>query len=334
MNLLIDQREDSGEKRQEWTPPIMDAPPPPVSEEPATAKPPATEAPLDYYQFDDSEGRKRSILGPLIVILGLLGAIVAAAYYGFFYKSEDLRGYAPATVQTETQPEPTRPVVESTPTEPTPAMAVPAETGVPPQSQAQAPPALPDYDAGQGPLQAAMQLITAVSAARPQEVRLTTLIMDESSFSAEVSSESRADIENYFAALQTKVPGQLSFSPSSGYYTGVRALINGTFADINKTLQAATGEADLKSLKKELRQLAVENSFKSPEITFGKAVVRENRNSTPIFIKVVGSERDFEAYGRAIAQRYPYLTLHKIILMLKPAEKVTGVFRLEFVSAL
>lgn len=333
MNLLIDQREDSGEKRQEWTPPVMDAPPSPVSEEPATVKPPATEAPLDYYQFDDSEGRKRSILGPLIVILGLLGAIVAAAYYGFFYKSEELRGYSPAIVQTETQPEPTKPIAETITTEPAPAATTPVETETPPQSQSAATPALPDYGSGQGPLQTAVQLIATVIAARPQEVQLTTLIMDESSFSAEVSSASRADIENYFAALQTKVPGPLSFSPSSGYYTGVRALINGTFSDINKTIPAPTGEVDLKNLKKELRQLAVDNRFKSPEITFGKAVVRGTRHSTPIFIKVIGSEGDFEAYGRAIAQRYPYLTLHKIILMLKPTEKVTGVFRLEFVSA-
>ncbi len=329
MNLLFDQREDSGEKSQEWTQPPLVEPQPPLASE-APAPPPVTHPPLDYYQFEDGENRKRSVWGPLLVILGLLLAIVAAAYYGFFYKSQELSVYTPAT-QTAGEVAETSGAIESpaatTPvaiTESTPAGAM---TSIPAR---QSPPL--EY-AGSNALATAMQLIANIMTALPADVRLSTLIMDESSFSAEVAADGRSAIENYFATLQARMPGQLSFSPSSGYYSGVRALINGTFADINPPTGTTTTAADLTRMKGELRQMAGDNSFAKPEISYGKAMLRGEVRYVPLFIKVTGTRENFAAYGRAIARRYPELRLSKVIMMLKAEEKVTGVYRLELAGA-
>ncbi len=344
MNLLIDQREQSDEPETGWPPQSVEMPASPLTEEPMA--PPAAETPLDYYNFDETEGRKRGILGPVLIILFLLAAIVAAAYYGFFYKPQELEGTSSTTLKTMQQSLP--PVQQEPPTASEPVSGDEMATSEPaPERTAALPPPAPETAApaagerapmtpspsaalsGDSPLAKATALLDGILSARPAAVKVTTLILDQNSFSAEVSADGRPAIENFAAALKTSIPGGLSSAPSSGYYSGVRALVSGTFPGINPEAQALLDEKGLAQVKQTLRNAAPDAGLKVIEISQSKEVVRGTEAWVPIFTKVSGSEEQFEKYCMSLAAQLPQLRLEKIILLSSTPEKAVGVIRLE-----
>ena len=347
MNLLIDQREETNVQEPGWTPETAEQPVSPLMEEPALPR--NAETPLDYYNFDEPEGQKRSILGPVLIILLLLAAIGAAAYYGFFYKPEELGEFQKSAQQAAPQtaePAPvltepavtesastTGPAVESaTAAEPV-AESAPAgqapDTGVPASSRPEPARLQPAATGNGSPLARAAGLLGGILAARPDDLHVSTLILDQNSFSAEVSAQGRAVIENYANALKSSVPGGLTSSPASGYYSGARALVTGTFPSISPPAQPAVDAAGLTQIKEELRATASEAGLKVIEVSQAKPIQRSGESWTTIFAKVSGSESQFEAYCLSLAGRLPQMRLDKIILQTDKAQKTVGVLRLE-----
>jgi hypothetical protein len=66
------------------------------------------------------------------------------------------------------------------------------------------------------------------SEALPKDMRLTTLIMDETSFSAEISAADRQALDAFYQRLQDRFPGKVTFSPTSGT-SGTRTLLSGLY---------------------------------------------------------------------------------------------------------
>ncbi len=340
MNLLIDQREEANVQEPEWRPETAEQPVSPLMEEPALSR--NAETPLDYYNFDEPEGQKRSILGPVLIILLLLAAIGAAAYYGFFYKPEELGEFqksaqqaapqtaTPAAALTEPAAESTASggsAVEETPLTETPAAESPAAVPTDPVQPAPAR-TLPEETDGT-PLARAAGLLGGILAARPAELHVSTLILDQNSFSAEVSAQGRAVIENYASALKSSIPGGLSSSPASGYYSGARALVTGTFPPISSSTQPVVEAAELTRIKDDLQAAAREAGLKVVEVSQAKPIQRNGESWTTVFSKVSGSESQFQVYCQNLAGRLPQMRLDKIILQTDKAQKTVGVLRLE-----
>jgi hypothetical protein len=337
MNLLIDQRDQSNVPEPDWTPQPAEEPASPLLEEPAIPR--GAETPLDYYNFEESEGRRRGILGPILIILFLLAAIGAAAYYGFFYKPQELGEFPKSTpksttVTTETAPavvEPatTTPEVTSGPGSSNPASAEkPAATLPAPAHTEPAEPPVTSVSGDGSPMTRAAAMLSGILAARPAELQVSTLILDRQSFSAEVSADNRDIIENFASRLKNSVPGGLSSSPASGYYSGTRALVTGTFPALNPAQQPALDESQIQQIKQNLRTSAQDGGLKVIEVSQAKEITREGEVWTPVFVKVSGSESQFEQYCQRIAGDLPEMRLDKIILQ-TGAAKAVGVIRLE-----
>lgn len=329
MNLLIDQREPSDLQEPDWTPQPEEPPIAPILEEPTMTK--SAETPLDYYNFEEPEGHKRGILGPILIILLLLAAIGAAAYYGFFYKPQEmgeLHKVTQTTLPPATEPEPavtTPAAIESAPT----AESQPATTSEPtpatPSSTVQTPPA---ESATGSPLARAAALLGGILSARPADLQVSTLILDPNSFSAEVSAGDRSVIESYAAALKNSVPGGLTSSPSSGYYSGARALVSGSFPELNAAPTPVIDGQALVQIRQALRSVAGEAGLKVIEISQAREMVREGSAWTPLFVKVTGREEQFESYCTRLAAGLPLMRLEKIILQAR-GQEIAGVIRFE-----
>ena len=332
MNLLIDQKEQAGVQESDWTPPTTEQPVSPMVEDPFLTK--NLETPLDYYNFDESEGRKRGILGPVLIIIFLLAAIGAAAYYGFFYKPKELKEFS-GTVQQSTTPA----------AETAPVAAEPAPKDAAVTSTAGGQSATPDAEAvatapapvlieasmpeGASPLARGAAIMGGILAAKPAGLQVTTLILDQNSFSVEVSAEGRNAIESFVAALKSSVPGGLTASPSSGYYSGTRALVRGSFPALNPATATSVDAQGMLQVKQDLNTLAQAAGLKVIEISQLKPIVHEGQRRSLLFVKVSGSEGQFAQYCLNLASRLPQMRLDKIILQTDKAPTAVGVLRLE-----
>ncbi|HOT95887.1 MAG TPA: hypothetical protein PLG50_01340 [bacterium] len=336
MNLLIDQREPSDLQEPDWTPQPEEPPAAPILEEPTMTRSPET--PLDYYNFEEPEGHKRGILGPILIILLLLAAIGAAAYYGFFYRPQELGDFHKAAQTTSPATNETAPAVSTpVPVESAPAVVTPAgnaavqespSTSVPttkPRETAVTPPA--ESTSG-SPLASAAALLGGILAARPADLQVSTLILDPNSFSAEVSAGSRSVIENYTTALKNNVRGGLNASPSSGYYSGARALVTGSFPELNTATTPVIDSQGLVQIRQGLRTAANAEGLKVIEISQAREMVRDGAAWTPIFVKVTGREEQFESYCTRLAAELPLMRLEKIILQAR-GQEVAAVIRFE-----
>lgn len=338
MNLLIDQREQSLDQEPAWEPSGAEAPVSPLQEE--ASIPPMGETPLDYYHFDEPDGHKRSLWGPLLLIVVLLAAIIAAAYYGFFYNSQELSTAVKPTTQLESPRETPaatdRDAAEaagqpaSAPVTESPAVVGDKERPADlPEVAPRASSALTAAASAAAPLLRASELLTAILAARPAGLQLNILIMDQGSFSAEVSAAERAAVESFAAALRSALPGGSSPIPPSGYYSGTRALVTGVYPGLNPASMAMVDGSALSAAKATLRSAAEASGLSLHEITQSRVINRGSGTWTPLFVKVSGREQQFSNYCQALAAQLPAMRLDKIIIERDGADAATGVLRLE-----
>lgn len=317
MNLLFDQREE-GKKEPSFEEPrrLRDEDIQPFDEEPQDS--PILERSPDFYDYDQKFKRKRSIIGPVFLIIILLGAIVAAAYFGFFYKPKDkLRPIASST-ELDIQPEQVTP--STGPEQNQIPQEQPAEV-IPPTTETTS-----AYTEASSP-----QYFSTILSTITDDVRLNTLVLDETTFSMEVSANARSAIESFFAGLKAKIPVQLNFSPPSGYYKGARALISGSFSDTWRENKLSSPEITPDLVKRDIRSMATDVGVRVIEISTGKTIVRTDTKSTEIFVKVSGRVPQFETFFKQVLAKDWDLRLAKSILMYSPANTPIFVMRLEIV---
>lgn len=327
MNLLIDQ--DDQQKQQ---------PPDEPQETPETEMPQYEEGepplladtPRDVYRYDRSYVKKRSVVGPIVVIAVLLLIITVAAYFSFFYKPSEFAGYTPSekskfALQDSFAAQPPDEQVSQPAdlSERVPVTAKPERTVAPAIARQ-----------GANPLSAAAKIISEILTPRPQDVTVGTVIIDDNSFSSEISSTSRSSIETYFAGLKAKLNGELSFSPSTGNYTGLRALITGSFASLHKEWQPGRQSIDIPQLQQTLQRKARESGLRVVELSSEKARTISGAEHTPIFVKLSGNEDQFNEFCAKTAEEFQNIAVSKIIIMFSARRAPTFVLRLEALKPL
>ncbi len=325
MNLLIDQ-DDQQQPQQNELPLQTPEAEFPQTEEQGPYIPPDT--PEEIFRYEPTYVRKRSILGPIFVITVLLIIIAVAAYFSFFYKSAEFEGYLPAEYKEKTVPEPTTSKAATAPTEPI------SEVSSQPQEIAPTTSLEPSKSTSkpQNAITEAAKILSDILM-QPTEINIGTVIIDESSFSAEISSQSRSAIEGYFAGLKAKLRSDLSFYPSTGNYSGVRALITGSFPAINKYATPSQSPVDVPRLKQMLNEKAQESGLKVVELTSEKARMIGGIWQTPIFFKVNGKTKQFQSFCDRIAENIGQMAVEKIIVMFPTKQSATFVLRLQVLQA-
>ncbi|NLP11381.1 hypothetical protein GX408_13385 [bacterium] len=337
MNLLIDQRQMT-EAEAAPEPQPFEYEPAPALEEPIFEQSPRG-ASLDYLEYERPP-KSKSYVFPILMILLLLAAIAAATYFGFFYKPGDL-DFIKRLGKRSTHP------VSMAPPREKPAPAVPATSDTaltvdtptssisPPvaESHVAAPPAVaPTVTAPMrtdGDVMATvMTVFSKILAATPPAVKLGTLVMDESSFSLEVTNPDRTTLEKLYADLRQQIPCEFTVSPTASQAGGMRTLMTATYAAPPSSGWSQTG-LNAETVSAEIRKLARTTGLSVVEITPQKTIIKNNSRRTPIFIKVRGDQSEFEAFGRQLAAKGWNLQVAKLILLDSREAAATFVLRLE-----
>lgn len=287
------------------------------------------EHPVDYFDYTRTGKSRRNYVFPIALIIILLTAIAAATYFGFFYKPGDLsfltnRGKKqPVAIS---KPVVTTPVVTDT-TKPVRATPRDPSAAVVPMPAQQTPPPAVSSDK---PIARMAQTFAQLSAMIPSTVNVTTMVLDESSFSIEVSAESKAAIENLFTAVHNQWASDLSFSPSAGS-AAVRGLITGLLTSPGS--DRAGSSVNPQTVVQELERAAKAAELKVIEITEIKNMNQNSARRTPIFIKVRGTRAAFQMLCASAANQDWNLRVGKFILLNSQGESATFVLRLELMPS-
>jgi hypothetical protein len=335
MNLLIDQDDQQNpqpiEEPQE-TPEVS----PQIYSEPASTLPPDT--PEDYYRIDREYTKKRNVVGPVVIIMFLVLVIAAAAYFSFFYKSSEFPGYTPMsekkTVVDSTAtviPSVAAPADEKPATSPPPAVDNTEAKVTQPKTTTIPENARPASSEG-GPISRAAQMVSEIVDAAPEAVKVGTVVVDDNSFSAELSGSSRSVIETFYASMKSKFGGDLSFSPVGGGAGGARALYTGNFhSGADEGIPAPSG-VDAAAAEKIIRQAISEKGLKVVELSRSKPRTAVDVKKTPFFIKVSGSSQAFNSFCSVIEQSSTPFAFSKIIALFTSRQQATYVLRLELLQ--
>lgn len=326
MNLLIDQ---SDQQQQQHSAEPQETPESKIQtfEDEGMAALQA-DTPKDYYRYDRAYKKKRNVLGPVLIIVVLLAIIMTAAYFSFFYKSNEFTSYTPSTKNKPWQKDSIAtktiipPTVSKTDSGKIKSLSNTIEKTIPPANKI----------AVNKPVAMTTTILSIITSSFPEDMNIGTVIIDENSFSIEVSSSSRSAIESYFAGLKKQVNGDLSFSPSSGNYSGVRALITGTFQSSKQEWRSDTKASNIDDLLKNIRQKAVDSGLKVVEITSEKSKTLSGLKRTPLFIKVTGDGNSFSTFSSSIVNITQNIGVSKLIVMFSSRQNVTYVLRLDYVQ--
>lgn len=327
MNLLIDQDDQQNAQQYDELPQTPDAELLQPEEEGPIIPP---DTPEEVFRYEPAYTKKRSVLGPIVVIAVLLIIIAVAAYFSFFYKATDFMGYTPAEQREKVTPDS---VISQAP--------VAAATTLPKVDTSEkiatqpteAPEPTRTLARMENAIIEASRILSEIIMQHASDVNIGTVIIDESSFSVEISSPSRSAIEAYFAGLKAKLNSELSFYPSSGNYSGVRALITGTFPAINKYASPSKGSVDIGRTKQILGEKARESGLKVIELSSEKARMINGIWQTPLFIKIVGKMDQFQAFCERVGDEVENVAVSKIIVIFSTKQTATFVLRLEALKA-
>jgi len=326
MNLLVDQREIESATQAPTDQPL-DFESVPLQEEPPSK--PYTESPVsDYYDYERPE-KGKSYFFPIFLIILLIAAIAAATYFGFFYKPGDLSFVSRLWKKTE---QPVRMAPEKAET--TEQATSVTETAKVETAPATVPsPAKVMSASGQNSLLRLLDAFSNIMQALPAGIKLGTLFMDEGSFSLEISSAQRSDLERAMAEIKQRIPCEISLSPATAGKDGGRALLVGTFPATTETVPVMT-QMNTPQLIEEVRRLAKAADLSIIDITPQKSVIKNDHRRTPIFIKVRGNQAGFVAFCRQLGEKNWGLQVAKLIMQAARTEGATFVLRLEMVQPL
>jgi hypothetical protein len=329
MNLLIDQREETTATpppTEEYTYSAA-----PLPEEPVVSEAPI-EHPVDYFDYARTGKTQRNYIFPIALIIILLVAIAAATYFGFFYKPGDLnfltkiwKKNKPAVVQ--------QPVVVTSPLvadTTKPVITPPKDTTSTVAAEPVKPTTPPPVVSGDKPIAKMAQTFFQLSGMIPSQVNVTTMVLDESSFSMEVTSDNKAAIENLFATVHKEWASDLTFSPASAT-AAVRGLITGSLSGAGADRTGLT--VNPQTVVQELERTARAAELKVIEITEIKNMNQAGARRVPIFIKVRGSRSGFQTFCANVANQDWNLHVGKFILLNSQGESATYVLRLELMQS-
>jgi len=327
MNLLIDQEDQQNPQPMEE---LQETPegPPQIYAEPAPTLPPDT--PEDYYRIDREYTKKRSVVGPVVIIVFLVLVIAAAAYFSFFYKSSEFPGYTPMSAKKPNAVDSTAAMIPKAEEKTVTSEPAAQVMGSQPKT-AVIPEAVRPTVVEGGPISRAAQLAGQIVEAAPEAVTVATVVVDDNSFSAELSAGSRPVIETFYAGLRSKIGGDLSFS-SVGGGGGARALFSGNFHSGSGEAASAAAGVDATAAEKMIRQAISEKGLKLVELSRSKPRSLAGTTKTPFFIKVSGSLEAFKTFCSAVEGSATPFVFSKIIALFSSRQQATFVLRLELLQ--
>ncbi len=332
MNLLTDQRERQ-EKNSFLDESIIPSPALHLVDDEKIDLPKADMSlPLpDSGGFERGSPKAKRFVVSFLLIFAFLGIIGGAVYYGYFYKR-------PPKVT----------VVPDTPFEGTKADTVAAQQT--PAVQAESPKATEDADStspvaaaetlpetrpatGSSLLMACAQNLSAILESKPADVKMATLILDETSFSAEVVSNTRASAEEFQTRLKNRLGGIISFAPASGAPGGVRTLISGNISVVGQEAAVGTGSRmGAGELRAKLSELSGQAGTKLVELSVGDRISVGGVAKVPVFVKVIGAPAQCQEYLDRIAKTGLQFRVAKIIVIAGDSQLASMVLRLELLQ--
>ena len=309
MNLLKDVRDES------WVP---------VAEKPLVAPPHVDEVEedetRDLFDREPEEatvtedvakdwnyGRpKRSFAKPFITTFIALVVIVVAGYFGYKYFFAEQGQVVQDTTEQEGIAGPGQPQLaepESIQTEQPSATAEGQPAGT-----SQAPSGILSTSANMG------HIVKALS----PNIRLLTLILDETSLSIEVAASSSQQVEAFYQSLKSQVSGELSITSSSTIGPEVRALISGATSTAIAELRVSENPPASGEFSAAVRKMAADTGARLADFTVGNPFSSGRYRKTPVFIKLGGSAQVCSAFFNAFSARFVDLQVSKVILITQP----------------
>ena len=322
MNLIDDyknQNVTSDEEQQNFS---FEKEPDDFSPPPSFAS--SSDSDLPHY----STKRKSSPLS-IILLLFIIIAIPVVVYFGFFHKesktyftTELLKQDSTETVETTT-PETQKPAENNVITDTNNKPANTVESNQPTTSS--------EITATDNSLLLAAQQIELLLTNLPPDVRLLTMIMDENSFSVEVTAKTRPFLESYYASIENKFTGSTAFAPSPGTGYGAKALITGVIDVPPPAITMSTQSAQ--QVMGQIRQLAQQSTLTIIDTKLGSATASKGKSKWPLFIKVRASSQECQQFIYTLAQQNPNLKISKIIIMFTGEDTANLVLRLELFTS-
>jgi hypothetical protein len=309
MNLLKDVRDESwvpvAEKPQ-VTPPHIDE----VEEDETLDlfdREPQRSTVTEEAAMDWNYGRpKRSFAKPFMTTFIVLIAIVAAGYFGYKYffaeqgrviqETTEQEGIAGQGQPQLAKPESARTEQPSAPAEQQPSGTRPSQSGI---------------------LSTSGNMSHIVGVLSPN-IRLLTLILDETSLSTEIAASSSQDVESFYQTLKSQISGDFSITSTSTIGPEVRALISGTTSTATAELRVSQSPLVTGEFSSTVRTMAAEAGTRVADFTVGNPFSSGRYRKTPIFIKLNGSMQACSSFFNALSARFADLQVSKVILLAQP----------------
>ncbi len=328
MNLLTDHRDYKYE--QDETPVVDELPGEPAAttfDETTPFEPVAA-----GHDMPSFEKRRKGSMAPLIVIFVLIVSIAAIAYFGFLRSGD---GPADTPIADQTEPEQTeqgtrQPSEAAEPSQDNQTDQPQSQTQQQPIGQERRPSQVSAATGESNLARAAVQIRSAFAGLSPN-IKLATLIVDENSFSVEVTASSRNTLEAYYTGLKERLDGQLSMAPSPGTGAEARALITGMNND-SDDLASLVSSLSPQDLLSRLSEQARQAGLRVLESTQRSPIRQAGFVRTPVFIKLAGSRSKCEAFISQIATMGLEVKLSKIIYLTQNTDSANFVVLLETVN--
>jgi len=147
------------------------------------------------------------------------------------------------------------------------------------------------------------------------ELKLSTLYLDENTFSAQIRTNSQVDLDNLYSKLNNTLPNNIKVD-TTPTIANSQALISGTY----NVPQSSTPETPVKTFEKgtfekELSELVSKNNTRKIEFSIGPNQAWNNKTRALIFVKIEGSTSNCQKFVSEFLQSGWDLHVSKIILM-------------------
>jgi len=166
-------------------------------------------------------------------------------------------------------------------------------------------------------LRIASEFMQNIQAATARD-NVTTLFMDDGSFSAEIDASSLVDAKNIYAAVRESLPSHTQIT-SSAPVNGTVAIISGTFtpAAVPSGSGLTRGEIETK-----LREFAGQANN-----TISSLNISKQEDQHFVFMKTEGSFENCRTFVEKLADENIYVSVSKLIMTQNPSGSYTFVLR-------
>ncbi|HPG39160.1 MAG TPA: hypothetical protein PLP19_03655 [bacterium] len=159
------------------------------------------------------------------------------------------------------------------------------------------------------------QIMNTLVNSIPIDMIISTLYLDENTFSMEVKANSQTGIDKVYTSLKSALPANTSIT-SEPKIVGGNCIIAGTYSLPAAQPKPASAKAnDAATLSAEISALITKNNTKKLELSIESARAWNNKMRAPVFIKVEGSVSNCQKLVNEILQSDRDYQVSKVILM-------------------